>query len=139
MAFSFLSYMEDRKFPLSHFFPLPLSPHLSRHMNYIPLFLLSHFVLPSLSTPLLLCNFHTTCAIVAFYSGTLVPGSPEFWCPCSRILNTLQRLPPLSASSTPPCSFGLLLGVVLWHVSATSLSPRPPLEVSLPSFHFLSF
>ena len=138
MAFSFLSYMEDRKFSLSHFFPLPLLPHLLRRMNYTPLFLLSHFALLSLSIPLLLCNFHTTCATVAFYSGTLVPGSPEFWCPCSRILDTLQRLPPPSASSTPPCSFGLLLGVVLWHASATLLSPTHLLEVPLPPSCFLS-
>ena len=136
MAFSFLSYMVGRKFLLSHFSPLFLLQHLSHHTHYTLLFLLFCFVLPFLSTPLLPCNLHTIYIAIAFYSGTLVPSSFEFWCPCNCTHNILWRSPPLSVLFTPLYSFWLLLGVILLYRSAILLSSKPPLEVPFLLFFF---
>ena len=91
MAFFFLFYKVNRKFPLSCFFPLFLLQHPSHHMHYTPLFLLFYFVPPFLSTPLPLCNLCITCAIVAFYPRTLVLDFPGFWCLYNCTLNLVFR------------------------------------------------
>ena len=129
MAFSFLSYMADRKSSLS------LLLHLSCYMHYTLLFLLFFLAPPFLSTPLPPCNFHTIYVTVVFYLGTLIYGFPESWCPYSHIHNISQRSPFLSALSILPCSSWLLLGVVILCQSATSLSSRPPLKMLLSLFY----